>query len=302
MSPLVSLCMIVKNEGERLADCLRTVSGAVREIVIVDTGSSDDTVAVATAFGACISTFDFRQPDFSAARNRSLELATGDWILVLDADERLTSSAAAMLPALCGAGGGVGGAENVGYVVQRRNLRAGTAEILTDHAVRLFRNRPEHRYRGRVHETIDAAILASGGQIRTSRLAIEHHLPPDDGRSLEKSRFYLEILEQELALEPDNVERLGFLRAELHKLGLLDEATRTAERIAELAPDDAAHHVNVGLYRLVHRRDPGGAERSFRRALALAPGDTRVLDFLRELRDRRFDDGVMALTHPRGEP
>lgn len=276
----VSLCMIVKNEGARLARCLESTARIVQEIVIVDTGSTDDTGAVAARFGAKMSSFDFRKPDFSGARNQSLARASGDWILVLDADEILTAAAPAAVRALVELG------EDVGYVVQRRNLRPPATEVLTDYAVRLFPNHPNHRYRGRVHETIDGAILANGRQIRTSHVTIDHILPPDDGRALEKSRFYLGILEQELALDPENVDRLAFRRAELHKLGLLDEATRTAERIASIAPNDATHHLHVGLYRLMHHHDAAGAERAFQRALALRPNDERALAYLRALPGR----------------
>lgn len=281
MSPTVSLCMIVKNEGGRLAACLHAASSAVHEIVVVDTGSTDDTLAVAARFGAKISTFDFGEPDFSGARNHSLAQATGDWALVLDADEILTADAPAILHGLVRAG------EGVGYVVRRRNLQPPVqAEAMIDYAVRLFPNHPRHRYAGRVHETVDASILANGGRIRTSQLTIDHILLPDDGRRLEKSRFYLSILEQELAVDPDNVDRLNFRRAELHKLGLLDEATRTAERIAALAPNDPESHRQVGLYRLVHGHDATGAERAFRAALALRPDDEQTRSCLRLLLGR----------------
>jgi glycosyltransferase involved in cell wall biosynthesis len=275
MSPTISLCMIVKNEGRRLAACLTSSREVAGEIVVVDTGSTDDTLAVAARFGAKISSFDFAVPDFSGARNQSLSRATGEWILVLDADEHLAAGAPPLLRALTSAG------DAVGYVVQRRNLRADGTSVLTDHAVRLFPNDPRYRYRGRVHETIDAAILGNGGRIRTSHLTIDHLLPPDDGQLLSKSRFYLSILDEELALDPDDVDRLSFRRAELHKLGRLDEATRAAERIAALAPDDATSHCQLGLYRLVHQHDAEGAERAFRRALALDPGDAGAREGLR---------------------
>ena len=269
--------MIVKNEGARLARCLESAAAIVQEIVIVDTGSTDDTTTVAGRFGARVSTFDFREPDFSAARNRSLAQAHGDWILVLDADEVLAPTAPTAVGALMARG------DRVGHVVQRRNVRPPASEVLTDYAVRLFPNHPSHRYRGRVHETIDASLLANGIPIRTSPVTIDHILSPDAGRDLEKSRFYLAILEQELALHPDDVDRLSFRRAELHKLGLLDEATRTAERIAAIAPDDATNHLHVGLYRLMHQHDAAGAARAFRRALALRPNDERALAYLRSL-------------------
>lgn len=277
MTASISLCMIVKDEGSRLAACLESAAGVAHEIVVVDTGSTDDTLSVASRFGAKISTFDFRKPDFSGARNQSLARACGDWVLVLDADEVLAATAPAIVSALTSQEG------NVGYVVRRRNVRPPPAEVLDDYVVRLFPNHPGHRYRGRVHETIDAAILANGGKLRTSHVTIDHLLLEDDGRRLEKSRFYLGILEQELAADPDDVDRLSFRRAELHKLGLLDEATRTAERIVALAPNDPKNHVNVGLYRLVHHRDTTGAERAFRAALALQPDDADARAYLRSL-------------------
>jgi glycosyltransferase involved in cell wall biosynthesis len=269
--------MIVKNEAARLGACLASAEGAVDEIVVVDTGSTDPTIDLAKAAGAHVSTFDFGRPDFAGARNQSIERARGAWILVLDGDEILTPAAPAVVRALTGR------EERVGYVVQRRNVRPGAADPLVDYAVRLFPNRPGIRYRGRVHETIDGAILACGGSLRTSAVTIDHLLPREDGRSVEKSLFYLRILDEELAEDPDNVERLAFRRAELHKLGRLDEAADVAERIAVLAPEDASNHVDVGLYRLVHRRDAAGAERAFRRAIAIDPRNERALGHLRAM-------------------
>lgn len=86
MVPTVSLCMIVKNEEQFLASCLESVKELVQEMIIVDTGSTDKTKAIAASFGAKIFSFPWCD-DFSAARNESLKHATQQWILVLDADE-----------------------------------------------------------------------------------------------------------------------------------------------------------------------------------------------------------------------
>lgn len=86
----ISLCMIVRNEAETLDRCLGSVRGVVDEIVIVDTGSVDDTVAIAESYGARV----IRHPwndDFAEARNVGLAAATSGWVLVLDADEELTN-------------------------------------------------------------------------------------------------------------------------------------------------------------------------------------------------------------------
>ena len=86
----LSLCMIVKNEEKHLVRCLRSVRDVVDEMIIVDTGSTDKTIDIAKVFGAKV--FDFPWTgDFSAARNHSLAQATGDWILVLDADEVISA-------------------------------------------------------------------------------------------------------------------------------------------------------------------------------------------------------------------
>src|SRR4051812_11925913 len=85
-SPTLSLCMIVKNESQWLRQALTSVKDLVDEIIIVDTGSEDSTVEIAKSFGAKIFSIPWEN-DFSKARNYSLEQATSDWILVLDADE-----------------------------------------------------------------------------------------------------------------------------------------------------------------------------------------------------------------------
>src|SRR5205085_8623718 len=108
---------IVKNEEKYLRGCLESVQGAVDEIVVVDTGSTDSTIAIAEEFGAKVVHFAWTD-DFSAARNVSLDHATGDWAFWLDADERLGKGEGRLLRYL------VEEAEpNVGgYLVNIRNI------------------------------------------------------------------------------------------------------------------------------------------------------------------------------------
>ena len=88
MTTTISLCMIVKNESHNLHRCLQSVQGFVNQIIVVDTGSEDNTVEIARSYGAEVHFFEWCD-DFAAARNHSLSFATGDWILILDADEKL---------------------------------------------------------------------------------------------------------------------------------------------------------------------------------------------------------------------
>ena len=83
--PKLSLCVIAKDEASVLPDMFRSVAGVVDEIVFVDTGSTDNTVAIAQAVGANVIHHEWGD-DFSAARNRALQDASGDWVLVLDCE------------------------------------------------------------------------------------------------------------------------------------------------------------------------------------------------------------------------
>jgi glycosyltransferase involved in cell wall biosynthesis len=85
----LSLCMIVKNEEATLSKSLSSVKNVVDEMVVLDTGSTDRTPEIAKKFGAKVHHFEWCN-DFSAARNEALKYVTGDWILVLDADETLS--------------------------------------------------------------------------------------------------------------------------------------------------------------------------------------------------------------------
>lgn len=85
----LSLCMIVKNEAKTLPKCLSSVANVVDEMIVLDTGSSDRTPNIAKEFGAKVYDFVWCN-DFSKARNAALKYVTGEWVLVLDADETLT--------------------------------------------------------------------------------------------------------------------------------------------------------------------------------------------------------------------
>src|SRR3984957_12225351 len=98
--------MIVRNEEHHLPDCLESIRHIVDEIVLVDTGSTDDTVAIARSFGARVEIHPWQQ-DFATPRNVGLDLARGRWILYIDADERLRpiSREAVRRPLQAGEGG-----------------------------------------------------------------------------------------------------------------------------------------------------------------------------------------------------
>src|SRR5271156_2117007 len=162
MPDRLSLCMIVKNEEGNLPRCLDSVRGLASQSIVVDTGSTDESPRIAADYGAEVIPFDFTIVDFAAARNHAIASASGRWILMLDADETLDRASVPVLERL------VALDENAGYFLERRNRSADSASMFTDYVVRLFPNRPEYRYRGRVHETVDASILSAGGRLLKS--------------------------------------------------------------------------------------------------------------------------------------
>jgi glycosyltransferase involved in cell wall biosynthesis len=274
-----SLCMMVKNEAGRLGRCLESVAGLAPELVVVDTGSTDDTGRVAAAFGARVIPFDFGFVDFSAARNAALAAARGRWILVLDADERVTAASLPLIRAL------IEKDENAGYYLERDN---GTA---VDHVVRLFPNRADYRYRGRVHETIDHAILAGGGKLIPTPIRLEHDFAGDREARRRKNFWYIEILKEELAANPLDDSRLDFLAAEYHQLAMFDEATAVMEEIARRRPSDARAHLFAGTYHLLYKPDFKQARRDFERALELQPDYSEAESFLRLLDSKESGAG-----------
>lgn len=155
----ISVCYIVKNEADNLLRSLASARELADEIIVVDTGSTDSTVKLATAAGAKVAHFPWAD-DFSAPRNHAIQQAAGDWIIFLDADEAFE-----MPPTKC---------EMTRYLQDlavtdavllcRHNIEshAKRDEFHVDWAPRIFRNAPELRYRGCIHEHIDR----KGGPLR----------------------------------------------------------------------------------------------------------------------------------------
>jgi tetratricopeptide (TPR) repeat protein len=182
-----------------LPRCLAAVREAVDEIVVVDTGSADRTVEIARSFGAKVIDFEWTG-SFSDARNVSFDAATGDWVMYLDADEVLVAEDAARLRALTGKVW-----REAFYLVETNftgELEDGTA--VTHNALRVFRNRPEYRFEGRLHEQI-GHTLPGAARVEMTDVRIEHYGYLGVVRDAkEKSRRNIELLKRQH--EEDGVE------------------------------------------------------------------------------------------------
>jgi tetratricopeptide (TPR) repeat protein len=192
----LSAALIVRDESKFIEECLRSLVGKADEIVIVDTGSQDDTIEKARRFPINLHSFAWCD-DFSAARNFALEQATGDWILYIDADERFEVPEPALLDSVLG---------DFGKVAWR--LRFYPRIDWTPYAeFRLFRNDPRIRFRGVIHETmldgIKGVALAEGKEIAICDLAL-HHVGYEDDQTHKNSRN-IPLLRNRLLQEPTHM-------------------------------------------------------------------------------------------------
>jgi len=165
--PTISLCMIVRDEQDSLPRCLASARSVADEIIIVDTGSLDDTVTIGQKSGAAVHHFAWCD-DFAAARNESLRYATCDWIMVLDADDELGNAA--------GLKEYLAGTEGVNVCSMRTRIpHAGkTGETVIEHP-RLFRGNLGFHYRAPVHEQLcdaDGNPAVAGAALD---VAVYHH-------------------------------------------------------------------------------------------------------------------------------
>jgi glycosyltransferase involved in cell wall biosynthesis/tetratricopeptide (TPR) repeat protein len=216
----VSLCMIVKNEGSNLPACLESVAGVFDEIVVVDTGSADDTVAIAEGIGAKV--FHFPWIDhFAAARNESLKHATGEWIFWLDADDRLDADNRAKLQGLLADLPD----QRVAYVVKCLCLpsdQTGPATVV-DH-VRLFPNLPGLAWEHRLHEQILPSLRRKGTATRWCDVVVHHVGYQDPALRQRKLERDLRILMMEYQEQPDHPFTLFNMGITYRELGKLPEA------------------------------------------------------------------------------
>jgi GT2 family glycosyltransferase/tetratricopeptide (TPR) repeat protein/2-polyprenyl-3-methyl-5-hydroxy-6-metoxy-1,4-benzoquinol methylase len=166
----ISLCMIVRDEEARIADCLSSIRRHVDEMIVVDTGSTDQTREIARSLGARVIRRQW-QDSFSAARNESISHATGEWILWMDADDVIDEESARAIRR-CAA---QASREVLGFVAQVHcpGGPGEEGETVVDH-VKLFRNRPDLRFELRIHEQILPSIRRAGGEIARAPLHVTH--------------------------------------------------------------------------------------------------------------------------------
>lgn len=192
--------MIARNERVHIADCLASVDGLVHERIVVDTGSEDGTQDIARAAGARVIQSTWEN-DFSLARNLGLEQATGDYILVLDADERLRGDARRQLSSLFPAD-----SPKAFTLVQSSQDVSG--QRIRVSIARLFPNDHRVRFEFPIHEQVDTALARAGIPLVPTEIEIEHLGYADPAISSAKIARNRAILERALAGRAAGQERV----------------------------------------------------------------------------------------------
>lgn len=328
----VSLCMIVKNEEAHLARCLSSVKTLVGEMIVVDTGSQDRTVDIATIFGA--RTFPFPWTgSFCDARNHALEQATGDWILVLDADEQISARDLESIRRTTDPSAGRKAAWSVvtrNYTTQvnTQGWTANEGSYPREEAadgwypswkVRLFPNLSFIRFSGDVHEMVEPSLRQHGFAIHGAPFVVHHYggLASNGQQEQIKQVRYFEIGLQKLEQNPHDRIALTELAVQAGELGLFEKAIELWDRVLALQPDMEEALFNkgyclIGMKRYhealdvsgrVVRLNPGHKEAAFNYATCeLYVGDAeRALKVVFPLAERNPDypllQALLVLLH-----
>jgi tetratricopeptide (TPR) repeat protein len=251
--PTLGLSMIVRNEAGTIRACLESACKSVNQIVIADTGSTDNTCDIAREFGATIISFPWEN-DFARARNAALKPMTTDWILVLDADEELDRHAGLHLPSL------LNSTDVGGYVTPIRNYMPGrfargwdrvgvpndfvheraksAPSYILHENCRLFRKHPSIYFTGSVHELVENQVRALGLTLSPATFLIHHfgQLTGKEARD-QKRVFYRDLLRAKTKQKPN--DPVAWTQLGLHEFECFDQpdvALRCFERALTLQP------------------------------------------------------------------
>jgi len=253
----ISLCIITKDEEEFLPRCLESVQGLVDEIVVVDTGSTDRTVAIARKYGASV----FHHPwedDYSKHRNQSIAYATGDWILVMDADEVIAARDLDKIRRI------IDSVKADGFEFTLRNydtqLFANSTLTTNDYEeekglpgfipvdlIRLFKKDPDICFTGKVHETVSQSFRQAQKTFHKTGIPIHHYGRLRQDRIKGKQEKYLNLGKKRLEDNPHDRIAYKGLAEQYLELNMPDKALEVLDRGCALFPDMVELRFNRGL-------------------------------------------------------
>ncbi|MBD3390821.1 MAG: glycosyltransferase [Chitinivibrionales bacterium] len=274
-SRTLSVCLIVKNEAARLRRCLESVLPAAGQIVVVDTGSTDNTGEIARDCGALVVESAW-QDDFSRARNVSLQHASGDWILWLDADDIVPEESIDGLKGLTARE-----PDTVFAMVVRNQKPGGIGSEFMQ--ARMFPNKKGIHFERRIHEQLMPSALRQGMKLENTAVVIEHHGYGDPGEMAAKARRNIALLKADYdRARPDPVSAVEIADSysiieDLDNAIQWYEHTLAIDRCEDIMPVIASQ-AHVGLGNMLNKKDlHERAVAEFEHALRLCPGRSDAL-------------------------
>lgn len=247
--PEISQCMIVKNEENNIERALSWGKEVVSEQIVVDTGSTDKTVEIAQKMGATVYHFEWRD-DFSAAKNYALEQASCEWIAFLDADEYIIPEDGKKLLEY------VRKFHNTSYEGLMTGLinldDKGNGVLSINTQVRVFRNLPDLRYEGRVHEHLAIQGQSVHAADITGEVSIYHtgyRTEEREKKAAAKRNF--KLIEAELADHPEDYRMHGYLGNEYEMMKQWRKAKDCYKKAVSLMPDQMLGQYDItasGIY------------------------------------------------------
>ncbi len=235
-APTLSICMIVRNEENSLKECLKSIKDMAHEIILVDTGSTDNTKAIAHEFTDKV--YDYKwNDDFSAARNESLKHATGDWILVIDADERIDNHSCQLIQEA------INNRDISAYQMMTKNYTNDSTITgwqpdgwFPSVKVRLFQRDAEVKFEGEIHEMVENTVK---GKIAMLDMPIHHY-------GAAKSEKYIEMTKKKIAANP-SAKAFFELGVQYKDGGKLEDAENAFRQSIELSEDSVYQRLNLAI-------------------------------------------------------
>jgi glycosyltransferase involved in cell wall biosynthesis len=271
-SKSLTLCLIVKNEEHFLEKCILSVKDYVQDIIIADTGSTDQTVTIAKKYTSTIETICFDN-GFSYARNQVLQKVKTPWVLFLDADEMFEEQEIQKL---------VDSLRNVpddcdALSMSRINFFKNGAFYMSD-VIRVFRNHPDIFYSGLIVDSIKPSIKNIGGKILKTQSLLYHFGHTRSVIDRNKKAFkYLHLLDQQENLFGQEGKNLGYRALILRTVGKFDEALQIANILVNRDKDSSFSYFVLG-HVLRCFNDSKGCIEAYSKAHLLDPKNSLYLN------------------------
>lgn len=303
--PEISLLMIVRDEAANLEACLTSCWGLWTELIIVDTGSKDDTVRIAEDLGAKVIHRAW-DDDFSAARNAGLREATCPWIFWMDADDRLSPDAREALKMAAASGM----ADAFTCRVDSKVVGQAVQYVTCTH-MRLFRRLPGLAWEGSCHEDITPSIVQAGLSQAQTNIVIDH-LGYAGGLEMrqQKALRNRDILLREIASRPGDMRLRYLLGVSLYVLGDIAGAVEHMRDVvtSNTPALNADHELYQAHVLLVSGNNtigrPDIADEALERALRRYPESRHLwtIAAVHHIERLSFDDALEALDRAEGLP